>query len=180
MDQPVPADAPGVEILNWPAHDDLRAELRARGVPRLLVLAAGTVPPLADDDLEDWIWLPADERDVFARLRHLATRVRTGGLAPDAVTVAADGVARIAGHHLQLPPAEAAILRCLAEPPEQLCTRAELDRAAWGEVPHVRRSLDSRIFVLRRRVAPFGLAIHAVRGRGFVLTTRRPVGEEVS
>ncbi|QYG91188.1 hypothetical protein HC251_01205 [Iamia sp. SCSIO 61187] len=168
------ADDRGVEMLTWPAQEELRVELRSRGVPRLLVLEAGAAPPRAEDDLEDWIWLPADERDVFARLRHLAGRQRRGGLGPDTVTVASDGTTWIAGHRLRLPPAEAAILRCLADPPERLCRRADLDRAVWGEAPHARRSLDSRIFVLRRRIAPYGLVVHAVRGRGFVLTTPGP------
>lgn len=157
-------------MLTWPAQEELRAELHERRVPRLLVLEAGTSPPMAQDDLEDWIWLPADERDVFARLRHLAGRRRSGGLGPDTVTVGADGTTWISGHRLRLPPAEATILRCLADPPEHLCRRSDLDRAVWDGAPHARRSLDSRIFVLRRRIAPYGLVVHAVRGRGFVLT----------
>jgi hypothetical protein len=60
-------------------------------------------------------------------------------------------------------------LRLLADPPERLCSREDLQRAAWGDIPHRRRSLDSRVFVLRRRLAPHGLAVPVVRGRGFVL-----------
>ena len=168
---------PAAEILAWPAQDARRAQLAAEGVPRLLVLEAGTLPPEADDELEDWIWLPADERDVFSRLRHLAARRRRAALDGQTIRVADDGEAWIAGHRLALPAAEAAILRLLAGPPERLCLRTDLERATWGEVPHRRRSLDSRIFVLRRRLAPHGLAIQAVRGRGFVLTRALPPGE---
>jgi two-component system OmpR family response regulator len=160
----------GAQILAWPAETRRREELRADGVPRLLMLEAGTPPPPVEDDLEDWIWLPADEQNVFARLRHLAARQPHPGLDRTAVQVFDDGLAWIAGRRLHLPPAEAAILRHLSDPPERLCTREELERVAWGGVPHQRRSLDSRIFVLRRRVAPHGLTINAVRGRGFVLT----------
>lgn len=168
---PIAPPARGAEIVSWPTDDHRLADLRARGVPRLLVLEAGTLPPPVEDELEDWIWLPADERDLFARLRHLAARRPGRHLAPDSVAIADDGTTWIAGHRLHLPPAEAAILRCLAETPERLRTRDELTRAAWGDVPHRRRSLDSRVFVLRRRIEAHGLAIHAVRGRGFVLTT---------
>ena len=167
---PAPPPGAGAEILQWPADAARRDELRRTGVPRLLVLDAGEIPPPPMDDLEDWIWLPADERDLFSRLRDLAGRGAATALAPGTVTVGEDGMAWIAGHPLSLPPAEAGLLRCLADPPERLCTREELHEAAWGGVPHERRSLDSRIFVLRRRLAPHGLAIHAIRGRGFVLS----------
>jgi DNA-binding response OmpR family regulator len=161
------------EILQWPADAERREELRRAGIPRLLVLEAGEVPPVPDDDLEDWIWLPTDERDLFSRLRDLSSRGARPTLAPGAIAVGDDGTAWIAGRLLPLPPAEAAILRRLADPPERLCTREELHEAAWGDVPHQRRSLDSRVFVLRRRLAPHGLVILAVRGRGFVLTVPR-------
>jgi hypothetical protein len=169
-----PADAiaapgAGAEILQWPADAERREALYQAGIPRLLVLEAGQVPPTPGDDLEDWIWLPADERDLFSRLRDLASRGAPTALVPETISVGEDGMAWIAGTALSLPPAEAAILRRLADPPERLCTREELHRAAWGDVPHERRSLDSRIFVLRRRLVPHGLAVHAVRGRGFVL-----------
>jgi hypothetical protein len=165
------------EILQWPADAERRELLRRAGIPRLLVLEAGEVPPAPADDLEDWIWLPTDERDLFSRLRDLSGRSTGSALGAGTVVVREDGTAWIAGQPLTLPPAEAALLRCLADPPERLCTRGELARAAWGEVPHERRSLDSRIFVLRRRLAAHGLAILSVRGRGFVLTvpTRGPV-----
>jgi len=166
---PPPVPGPGAEILQWPADAERREALRRAGVPRLLVLEAGALPPTPDDDLEDWIWLPADERDLFSRLRDLAGRGARTALVPGTISVGDDGMAWIAGTPLLLPPAEAAILRRLADPPERLCTRDELHHAAWGDVPHERRSLDSRIFVLRRRLVPHGLAIHAVRGRGFVL-----------
>lgn len=173
LDAPTPEAGPDAVILQWPADAERRDELRRAGVPRLLVLEAGEVPPPPEDDLEDWIWLPADERDVFSRLRDLAGRGARPALAPDTITVGEDGSAWIAGHLISLPPAEAAILRKLADPPERLCTRDELHEAVWGGVPHQRRSLDSRIFVLRRRLAPHGLVILAVRGRGFILTVPR-------
>lgn len=166
----VPHPTPSAEIIQWPADAARREDLQRAGVPRLLVLEAGQVPPAPEDDLEDWIWLPADERDVFSRLRDLTGRGARPALDPGAVTVGEDGRAWILGHPLSLPPAEAAILRCLADPPERLCLREELQTAAWGDVHHERRSLDSRIFVLRRRLVPHGLVIHAIRGRGFVLT----------
>ena len=170
---PAPIDH-GAAIVAWPTETARRDELAGRGVPRLLVLEAGVLPPEGDADLEDWIWLPADERDVFARLRHLQARARRARLDAETVRADGDGVAWIAAHRIALPPVEAAVLRLLADPPERLCSRRDLEDAAWGHEPRRRRSLDSRIFVLRRRLAPHGLEVHAVRGRGFVLARRRP------
>lgn len=159
---------PDALILHWPADAALRDDLAARGIPRLLVLDAGAVPPPAVDDREDWVWLPTDERDVFSRLRRLSGRSAPSPAA--GLVVGDDGVLVVGGGAVVLPPAEAAILRELAATPGRLCPRDRLAEAAWGDVPHERRSLDSRVFVLRRRLAAHGVAIHAVRGRGFVLT----------
>jgi Transcriptional regulatory protein, C terminal len=159
------------EILTWPDQESRRQQLAVAGVPRLLLLERGHPPPSDLDRLEDWIWVPADERDVFARLRHLAVRSTRSRLVLGDLTVAG-GLLRVGGHRLRLPPVEAAILDRLASPPESLHTRGELAEAAWGDDTHTRRSLDSRILVLRRRLAPLGLEIRAVRGRGFVLTAR--------
>lgn len=68
---PPPGPVP-VELVRWPAEADRRQALAAGGVPRLLLVERGsTSPPRLDDD-EDWIRLPADERDVWARLDRLA------------------------------------------------------------------------------------------------------------
>lgn len=169
----VPTSGRGLrpQLVTWPDDAVRREELQAAGIPRLLVLEDGTMPPPMVDDLEDWVWLPTDERDVFARLERLAARQAGAGIDEDALGVSATGVLTVGHHHVKLPLAEAAIMRMLTGPPGRLCPREDLARAAWGEQPRERRSLDSRIFALRRRVAPLGLAIHAVRGRGFVLTT---------
>jgi DNA-binding winged helix-turn-helix (wHTH) protein len=60
-------------------------------------------------------------------------------------------------------------MRCLGEPPIGVRRREDLALAAWGDARRVRRSLDSRILSLRRRIAPLGLSIATVRGEGFVL-----------
>jgi DNA-binding response OmpR family regulator len=164
------------EILRWPADADRREDLRRRGHPRLLLLEPGAIPPVRVDDLEDWTWTPTDERDLFARLNRLTLRARPHDApAPAAIELGDDGVLAIGSHRVVLPPAEAAILGLLVDPPGRLRSRAELEDAVWGERPHGPRALDSRMFTLRTRVQPLGLRIHSVRGRGFTLgssTTR--------
>lgn len=168
--------AVAAEILRWPADAVRREELRRHGHPRLLLLDPGAVPPVRDDDLEDWTWTPTDERDLFARLNRLTLRARPPvGPAPGWVTLGDDGVLAVGDQRVVLPPAEAAILGVLAEAPGQLRSRAVLETAVWGDRAHGRRALDSRMFTLRARIEPLGLEIHSVRGRGFTLgssTTR--------
>lgn len=173
---PAPRPAPGtpagpVEILRWPEDQARRDEARREGRPRLLLLEPGTAPP-PPEEAEDWAWSPIDERDLSRRLRRLSGRPATPP--PGDVTVDADGVLRTAGRIVPLPAVEAALVRCLCAPPIGPRRREELAEAAWGGAPRARRSLDSRILALRRRIAPTGLVIATVRGEGFVLVVPPP------
>src|SRR5437763_3254886 len=60
-----------VAVLHWPEEAPEAARLAAAGLPRLLLVDAGNDPPESDDCQEDWVRLPADDRDVAARLRAL-------------------------------------------------------------------------------------------------------------
>ena len=75
------AAAADVVVLHWPEQADRAAELARSGTPRLLLVAHDADPPNAIDPTEEWIRLPADERDVAARTLRLTTRL--GSLAPD-------------------------------------------------------------------------------------------------
>lgn len=163
---------PEVEILRWPEDGERREDARRVGRPRLLLLEPGTAPP-PPEALEDWAWSPIDERDLASRLRRLSVSSPIPPV-PD-VTVDADGVLRTAGRIVPLPPIEAALMRSLSESPGSVRRREELARAAWGGEVRVRRSLDSRVLSLRRRIAPVGLGIVTVRGEGFVLVPSRDV-----
>jgi hypothetical protein len=160
--------AGGAEILRWPADAARREELRLEGRPRLLVLDAGAQPPSPTDDREDWTWTPVDERDLFSRLQRLASLA-----APDDVDlddlVVRDGSACLAGLAVALPPLESRLLEVLLEPPRRVRSRDEVHQALWGDEPRVHRALDSRIFTLRRRLAPLGVTVVAVRRRGLTL-----------
>src|SRR3954451_16776898 len=61
-----------VELLHWPRDEALRRHLAADGTPRLLLVPPGAPTPVVRAADEDWIRLPADERDVATRLRALA------------------------------------------------------------------------------------------------------------
>jgi DNA-binding winged helix-turn-helix (wHTH) protein len=163
--------SPPVELLHWPADADRREELRRAGRPRLLLLGADELPP-GQADLEDWIRLPADEHDLSERLQGLAQRASTHReVLPGDVTVDEDGLVRWGDSWVALPPLESAIMARLVSTPGRLVARDELIHLVWGDQPPRSHSLDSRIFTLRSRLQPLGLAVHTIRGRGFLLTT---------
>src|SRR5689334_98686 len=56
------------QLLRWPAEADRRGPADQ---PCLWLLPPGELPPLPKAG-EDWIRMPADERDVAVRLRQLA------------------------------------------------------------------------------------------------------------
>lgn len=136
---------------------------------RLLLVGPEAMPPGRVEG-EDWIRLPADERDVSARLLHLAQQVRTEqDLQPEDISVE-EGLVRYRGRCAALSPSEACIVRVLAERPGQLVARSELIELLWSGEERREHSLDSRLFIARRKLAGLGLTIHTKRGFGFILT----------
>lgn len=80
-----------VALIRWPDEELRRRTLAVTRSPRLLLVATGAAPPSCDDPLEDWIRVPAAERDVDARVATLARRLvgdapATSGGAPGLVT----------------------------------------------------------------------------------------------
>jgi hypothetical protein len=157
-----------VELVRWPADAERREEAAKRGVPRLLIMAAGHYPPpdLALD--EDWITVPADERDIAARIRRLAWLHTQRSRAP----VVTEGVVlHCGGTNVAIPDDEAAVLRVLVSRFRSLVTWADLTDGPPGLTKARAGRLLSR---LRRRIEPVGLAVVAVPGRGVVLDHLHP------
>lgn len=150
-----------VELLRWPDDAAQREELAARAVPRLLLLGDGTLPPALADD-EDWMFVPADERDVWARMQRLAERAAAAGRVPriqDGVVLA------VGGRSVILSDGEAEVVRLLVDRFRRLVTWDDLRAALWpGDGGSLRRA-TSRVSRARSRVRPLGLAIHNVRRR---------------
>ncbi|HJR24537.1 MAG TPA: hypothetical protein VJ804_03630, partial [Acidimicrobiales bacterium] len=102
-----------VVLLRWPAEQDRRSELQDAGCPRLLLLEDDAVPPTAADDLEDWIRVPAGDVDLRARVEGLRRRVESRvAPAPD---LDDDGVLRLGGQWVSLPPVEARLMAALLD-----------------------------------------------------------------
>lgn len=165
-----------VELVRWPAERDRLQLLRERGVARLLLVDDDTVPPPVTDCLEDWVRVPAYERDILARTATLTARSgRHGGQSRPELDDA--GILRYRDDWVSLGPVDAALADALLEEYGQLVSREELTRRAWPGMASARNNLDVQIMRLRRRLAPLGLRIRTVRSHGYVLeaTKEAPV-----
>ena len=160
-----------VVLVRWPAEAERRDRLRDQGVPRLLLVADGDPPPHAEDCLEDWIRVPADDADVRLRIDGLSARVARhvaddDGALPD---LDPDGVLRYASAWVSLPPVEARLTRALVDRFGAVVGREALARAGWPDGSPGRNALDVHVLRLRRRLATVGLSIKTVRSRGYLL-----------
>jgi DNA-binding response OmpR family regulator len=79
------------------------------------------------------------------------------------------GVLRVGTRWVALSPVEEAVTRPLLEALGRPVGRSALIAAAWPARDRSPRTLDATVHRIRQRVAPLGLLIHTVRGRGFVL-----------
>ena len=155
-----------VALVQWPAEQDRREELRRARQPRLLLVEEGT-PPIPVDELEDWIRLPADDLDLRVRVETLRRRTRAGnGPIPQ---IDDDGILRHGGRWVSLPPVESRLTRALVQRFGAVVARDALARAGWPGSSPGRNALDVHVLRLRRRLAPLGLAIRTVRSRGYLL-----------
>ena len=155
-----------VALVQWPAEQDRREELRRAGQPRLLLVERGA-PPIPTDELEDWIRLPADDLDLRVRVEALRRRTDSDtGLVP---ALDDDGVLRLGDRWVSLPPVEARLTRALLDRFGAVVSREALARSGWPGGSPGRNALDVHVLRLRRRLSPLRLAIRTVRSRGYLL-----------
>ena len=156
-----------VTLVRWPAEQIRRDRLAEEGLPRLLLLEPGEVPPSVTDLLEDWIRVPADDVDLRARVATLQARYESAGAVAPALDD--DGVIRLGTAWVSLPPVEARITNALLERYGAVVSRDVLARSGWPDGAPGRNALDVHVLRLRRRLAPLGLVIRTVRSRGYLL-----------
>ncbi len=138
------------------------------------MLDEGVAPPLVWDDLEDWARTTAGATELATRAGRLARR-RPGPSMAALPVLDADGVLTGAdGRHAVIPTVEARLLAALLLRRDSVVHRADLHRAGWPAGGVTGRALDGRITLLRRRIAPLGLAIHTVRGVGYMARMAGP------
>jgi DNA-binding response OmpR family regulator len=156
-----------VVLLRWPAEQARRSELQDAGQPRLLLLEDDAAPPLPADELEDWIRVPAGDVDLNARVEGLRRRVESR-VSPSP-ELDDDGVLRLDGQWVSLPPVEARLTAALLDRYGAVVSRDALARAGWPSGAPGRNALDVHMLRLRRRLSPLALAIRTVRSRGYLL-----------
>lgn len=157
-----------VAMLRWPAEAERRERLRGEGRPRLLLVDGDAPAPVAADQLEDWIRLPAPEPDLRARVERLVRAAVDAAI--DHPRVDEDGLLRFASRWVSLPPVESRLAGALVDRMGSVVSREVLTRAAWpdGDAPG-RNALDVHMARLRRRITELGLSITTVRSRGYLL-----------
>jgi DNA-binding response OmpR family regulator len=132
-----------------------------------LLVDQGVPPPQSADDLEDWVRVPSDEVDLHARVENLDRRARTRTQVEPALD--SDGVLRVNGTWVSLPPVESRLTSALLARYGSVVSRDALASSGWPEGAPGRNALDVHVLRLRRRIAPLGLTIRTVRSRGYLL-----------
>jgi DNA-binding response OmpR family regulator len=157
-----------VVLMRWPEEWEQLERLRASGTPRLLLVGAEVAAPEPFDALEDWIRLPAADRDVRVRANTLGARARTGD-AVERPSIDEDGILRYRGRWITLSRVERALAGALVDRYTAVVRREALGHAAWPAAEPSRNALDVQMTRLRRRLLTMGLEVHTVRARGYLL-----------
>ena len=162
-----------VVVLRWPEQSDESSLLAQDGRPRLLLVEPDADPPVVADWNVDWVRLPADERDVAARIQALARRVRP----PERPKVDGAGRLLFGDGWVALSPIEARLASLLVDHYETIVSADALYECGWADDGRRRprnNALRVHLTRLRRRVGPLGLEVRSVRSKGFVLQAAVP------
>jgi DNA-binding response OmpR family regulator len=135
-----------------------------------------------DSGADDYLVKPFALKEVEARLNALHKRsirrvtakvLSAGDLTLDPRTLSI----RFSGKEVKLPPKCIRLLELLMSEPERVFSRAELERAVWGDAQETSDTLRSHMHLLRRALIEAGRydPIETVHGLGYrLLTHARP------
>jgi two-component system OmpR family response regulator len=158
-----------VVVVQWP--DDAAAVLRlaASHLPRLLLVQPEADPPDGGDCVEDWIRLPADERDIAARLNALSRRASQHHALPE---VDEHGRLHHRGRWVSTSPIEQRLVAAMVERFSAVISAEELIDRAWPDARPAPNVLRVHMTRLKKRIRPLGLDIRGLRPSGYVLEER--------
>ena len=135
-----------------------------------------------DSGADDYLVKPFALKEIEARLNALHKRsirrvtakvLSAGDLTLDPRTLSI----RFSGKEVKLPPKCIRLLELLMSEPERVFSRAELERAVWGDAQETSDTLRSHMHLLRRALIEAGRydPIETVHGLGYrLLTHARP------
>ncbi len=157
-------DADGVVVLSWP-RDAQRREDLADSDQAVLLLVDEDVPAPRCGPREDWVREPADPEEI--RARRVSLLARTSCAACPRID---DGLLLFRGGWAAVPPAQVAMAELLVERFGQVARREELTEAAGatGASQHD-DAVKAAMGRLGKRLAPLGLELESIRGRGYLL-----------
>jgi DNA-binding winged helix-turn-helix (wHTH) protein len=155
-----------VKLLRWPAEAARRELYRAQGVLRLLVVEGGVAAPVCSDFREDWVRPPISDSDLMVRVATLRAKAEAHRLPQ----VDPCGLLSFGGQTSTVSRTETDLLECLIRQFGQPVPRETLQECLPDRPGGTsRNALDLHIMRVRRRIAPLGLVIRTVWGRGYML-----------
>lgn len=155
-----------VEVRRWPGERLAVEDLRAREIPRLLLLDGDEPAPDTYDCLEDWIRLPASDADLEARRLAVAKRAAEHSVRPRLDDA---GILRFRDSWVSLSPVERELASALVDKFGAVVARGVLTDRAWPDGAPTRNALDVHMLRLRRRAGTVGIEIRTVRSRGYLM-----------
>ena len=160
-----------VHVVSWPEAEDLRQKLADAGEPRLLLVRSDCAPPQAVDALEDWVREPANVVEVLARMQTLRARMAERARGPRFD----GGILRVGDRWLAIPEAQRPIVAVLIGRLGTIVRTKELASiyaAHGGSNDPV--AFKAVMYRLSKRLAPIGLRLHNLRGKGSLLELAEP------
>jgi DNA-binding response OmpR family regulator len=155
-----------VIFVRWPAQADLRSRCQSEGIPRLLVVEGGAVPPVSNDPTEDWVRPPISKDDLEARVKALQNRFDSRQVP----ILDSSGTLSYGSRSITISTTQTELMALLVERFGEVVYRNEFTHCLAVRVSTLtRNSLDLHIMRLRRRLLPIDLSIRTVWGRGYML-----------
>jgi two-component system phosphate regulon response regulator PhoB len=179
---------PDVMIIDWMLPGisgltltrKLRADVRTRSLPVIMVTARGEEPDRVaglEGGADDYIVKPFSPKELIARvqavLRRRAPELAGGTLHMGSLQLDTDShEARVNGERITLTPAEFRLLRFLMANPGRVYTRQQLLDSVWGDHVYIEdRTVDAHIRRLRVALGPDAeQMVETVRGAGYKLS----------
>ncbi len=161
-----------VRLVRWPAESEVRDRYKKAGVPCLLIVEGGAIPPLCSGPWEDWVRPPISQVDFETRVRALRVRAHDH----KKPQVDPSGVIQFGSQSVTVSATQAELLEVFVSQFDRVVSRELLQRrlAGSGRCRPTRNSLDLHIMRLRRRIYPLNLTIRTAWGRGYVLEACSP------